>query len=109
MEYFMNFYADIDTDLETLLHEVSRLHVHLGRISGENISTRGWKYNELVSGVLQLQASEDLFVRMHRCLDVLFDTLDGITEIGPNAVKYLHCLWKHVFVVFESHRPDHNY
>ncbi len=87
-----NTYADIDTDLSKLLHEVARLHVHLGRMSNIGITTRGWSYNELVNGVLGINSTEDIATKQYRCLQVLFDTLDAIIEIGPRAVSYLHDL-----------------
>ena len=87
-----NTYADIDTDLSKLLHEVARLHVHLGRMSNVGITTRGWSYNELVDGVLGINSTEDIAVKQYRCLQVLFDTLDAIIDIGPRAVSYLHDL-----------------
>lgn len=77
-----------DAPLADALHGAARLHVHLGRMDGENISTRGWTYNDLVSGVIGLSTDGD----MHRCLACLFDTLDAMTEIGANAVAYLHAL-----------------
>jgi hypothetical protein len=87
-----NTYADIDTDLSKLLHEVARLHVHLGRMSNVGITTRGWSYNELVDGVLGINCTEDIAMKQYRCMQVLFDTLDAIIEIGPRAVSYLHDL-----------------
>ena len=87
-----NTYADIDTDLSKLLHEVARLHVHLGRMSNVGITTRGWYYNELVDGVLGINSTEDIAMKQYRCMHVLFDTLDAIIEIGPRAVSYLHDL-----------------
>ncbi len=87
-----NTYANIDTDLSKLLHEVARLHVHLGRMSNVGITTRGWSYNELVDGVLGINSTEDIAMKQYRCMQVLFDTLDAIIEIGPRAVSYLHDL-----------------
>jgi len=86
----MNTYADPDVDLEKMLHGVARLHVHLGRMDESGISTRGWTYNNLVNGIL-LWSSEhvDSVVRMNRAIDTLFDTLEGIIEIGPNAINHL--------------------
>ena len=87
-----NTYADIDTDLSKLLHEVARLHVHLGRMSNVGITTRGWSYNELVEGIIGINSTEDIAMKQYRCMQVLFDTLDAIIEIGPRAVSYLHDL-----------------
>lgn len=89
-----NSYAEIGTDLSSLLHGVARLHVALGRMSDAGITTRGWSYNELVDGILNLNSSEDLFVKQYYCLGALFDTLDAIIEIGPRAVSYLTDLAK---------------
>lgn len=89
-----NSYSDIDTDIEKLLHEVARLHVHLGRMANENISTRGWTYNELVSGILALSCHDDMAVKQFVCIDVLFDTFDAYIEIGKDAIKYLDSLGK---------------
>lgn len=88
----MNSYAEIGTDLEKLLHGAARLHIHLGRQSGENISTRGWSYNDLISGVLAINGETDEFVCQMRSVDTLFDTLDAMTEIGSDAVSYLTVL-----------------
>lgn len=85
----MNSYADIDTDLSSMLHGVARLHVSLGRMDNVGISTRGWSYNELVDGVLAINGTEDRAVKMCRCIDCLFDTLDSLIELGPKAVSYL--------------------
>lgn len=89
-----NSYADIEADLSEMLHGASRLHVTLGRMDKSGITTRGWTYNQLVDGILVLSSTEDNFVKQTRCLEVLFDTLDAIIEIGPNAVSYLHDLSK---------------
>jgi len=86
----MNSYADVYCDLEKMLHGSARLHVALGRMDDVGISTRGWSYNELVTGILNINSTNDEFTKMHYCLDTLFDTLDAIIEIGPNAVKYLN-------------------
>jgi hypothetical protein len=64
----MNSYADIDTDLSSMLHGVARLHVSLGRMDKIGISTRGWTYNELVDGVLSINGTEDPAVKMHNCI-----------------------------------------
>ena len=90
----LNTYADIDTDLSKLLHEVARLHIHLGRMSNVGITTRGWTYNELVDGILGINCTEDRAVKMDACRSVLFDTLGAIIEIGPRAVSYLSDLRK---------------
>jgi hypothetical protein len=87
-----NTYADIDTDLSSLLHVAARLHVTLGRMDNVNISTRGWSYNDLVDGIVYINSTEDLALKQYRCLMCLFDTLDAMTEIGPRAVSYLHDL-----------------
>ena len=92
----MNSYADIDTDLSSMLHGVARLHVSLGRMDNVGISTRGWSYNELVDGILAINGTEDPAVKMHRCIECLFDTLDALIEIGPRAVSYLSDLRKMV-------------
>ncbi len=89
-----NTYADIDTDLSSMLHGVARLHVALGRMDDTGISTRGWTYNELVDGILAINGTQDPAVKMYRCIDVLFDTLDALIEIGPRAVSYLSDLRK---------------
>jgi hypothetical protein len=89
-----NTYADIDTDISKLLHEVARLHVHLGRMANVGIVTRGWTYNDLVDGILGLNGSEDVAVKQDRCIQLLFDTLDAIVDIGPRAVSYLYDLRK---------------
>jgi hypothetical protein len=90
-----NSYADTEVPASEVLHGAARLHVALGRMDGAGIATRGWSYNELVSGVLRLAADSDgPEVYLHRCLDTLLDTLDDITEIGPGAVQYLHDLAK---------------
>lgn len=86
----MNYYADIDYDLEKILHGAARMQVHLARMDNEDISTRGWTYNELVDGIIKMNCEKDKFIRQMRAMDTLFDTLTGIIEIGPNAVKYLH-------------------
>lgn len=90
----MNSYADIDTDLSSMLHGVARLHVSLGRMDNVGISTRGWSYNELVDGILAINGTEDPAVKMHRCIECLFDTLDALIELGPRAVSYLSDLRK---------------
>lgn len=84
-----NTYADIGTDLSELLHGAARLHVNLGRMSNIGITTRGWSYNDLVNGILNINSTEDLALKQYRCLNVLFDTLDAIVEIGPRAVSHL--------------------
>jgi hypothetical protein len=89
-----NTYADIDTDVSKLLHGVARLHVALGRMSDVGITTRGWTYNELVDGIVDVNCDEDPAVRMYKCIDCLFDTLDAIVEIGPRGVQYLHDLMR---------------
>ena len=89
-----NTYAEIGVDLHSMLHGIARLHVSLGRMDNKGITTRGWSYNELVDGILNLNSTEDLFVKQYKCIDVLFDTLDAIIEIGPRAVSYLHDLAK---------------
>lgn len=76
-----NSYADFDADPADVLHGAARLHVALGRMDDTGISTRGWTYNDLVRGILFLGDA---------CLEVLFDTLDAIVEIGPAAVEYLN-------------------
>jgi hypothetical protein len=91
-----NTYADIDTDLSSMLHGAARLHVTLGRMDDAGISTRGWNYNDLVDGILVINSTEDKAIKQYRCLMCLFDTLDAITEIGPRAVSYLHDLRKMV-------------
>lgn len=91
-----NTYADIDTDLSSMLHGVARLHVALGRMDDTGISTRGWTYNELVDGILAINGTQDPAVKMYRCIAVLFDTLDALIEIGPRAVSYLSDLRKMV-------------
>lgn len=90
----MNSYAEIGCDLEKMLHGAARLHVHLGRTNNENISTRGWSYNDLVNGILIIGDSPDPFIQQMRALDTLFDTLDAFTDIGSNAVSYLTALTK---------------
>lgn len=100
-----NSYADIDTNLSEMLHGTARLHVHLGRMDGINITTRGWTYNDLVDGILGLLSdSPDQYmgwltmdyqmVKQYRSIDCLFDTLDAITEIGSRAITYLSELQK---------------
>jgi hypothetical protein len=84
-----NYYADLDCDLEKLLHGVARLHVHLGRKDKENISTRGWSYNDLITGVLDINSTLCIDMKQFRAVLTLFDTLDAMTEIGPRAVSYL--------------------
>ena len=90
----LNSYADIDADLSKLIHEVARLHVHLGRMANIGITTRGWSYNDLVDGVISINGTEDVAVKQQRCISTLFDTLDGIIDIGARAVYYLHDLKK---------------
>lgn len=92
----MNSYADIDADLSSMLHGTARLHVSLGRMDNVGISTRGWSYNELVDGILAINGTEDPAVKMHRCIECLFDTLDALIELGPRAVSYLSDLRKMV-------------
>lgn len=89
-----NIYADLDEDITKVLHGVARLHVALGRMDDVGISTRGWSYNDLVNGVVELNSSKDPAVKQMRCIDTLFDTLDAIVEIGAGAVAYLHSLEK---------------
>jgi len=97
-----NIYAEQNTDLSEMLHGVARLHVHLGRMDQVNITTRGWTYNDLVNGIIGMSNGSDdrvspedyPAVRLERCISVLFDTLDAITEIGSNAVTYLTALTK---------------
>ena len=105
-----NTYANLDVDLEKLLHGVARLHVHLGRMDNENISTRGWTYNDLVTGIMNftmvndipsypetfmsrkeyaLQNYDRLDIQMDRAINTLFDVLDGMTEIGPSMLNHL--------------------
>lgn len=90
-----NYYAEPGTDLEKMLHGASRLHVSLGRMDEENISTRGWKFNELVDGILAMNSTDDEMIRQDRSIKTLFDTLDAMTEIGPNAIFYLTSLGKY--------------
>lgn len=89
-----NTYADIDADISSLLHGVARLHVALGRMGEVGISTRGWSYNELVNGIVAINADKDVVVKQYKCLDCLFDTLDALIELGPRAVSYLADLTK---------------
>ncbi len=100
-----NSYADIETNLSEMLHGAARLHVHLGRMSNVNITTRGWTYNDLVDGILGLSSDSPdqhagwsvmdyQMVKQYRSVDCLFDTLDAITEIGARAVTYLSELQK---------------
>jgi hypothetical protein len=84
-----NTYADIDVDLSSMLHGAVRLHVSLGRMDETGISTRGWTYNEMIDGILAINSTEDPAVKMHRSISCLFDTLDGLVEIGPRAVYHL--------------------
>lgn len=91
-----NTYADIDVDLSSMLHGTARLHVALGRMDDTGISTRGWTYNELVDGILAINNTQDPAIKMYRCIDCLFDTLDALIEIGPRAVSYLSDLRKMV-------------
>ena len=89
-----NTYADIDTDLSKMLHGAARLHVALGKMSNVGITTRGWTYNELVDGIVGINSDNDTAVKMYKCIECLFDTLDSIIEIGPRGVHYLHDLLK---------------
>lgn len=91
---YKNSYADVDCDLNSLLHGIARLHVALGRMETSGISTRGWSYNDLVNGILSINVTKDISIKQERCIDCLFDTLEGIIEIGPNAVSYLADLQK---------------
>lgn len=79
-------YADENCDVEKMLHGAARLHIYLGRMDNENVSTRGWSYNELVSGIIMSSNFKDI----HKLIDVLFDTFEALTEIGSNSVKYLN-------------------
>ena len=90
----MQTYAQIGTPVADVLHGAARLHVALGRMDGSGISTRGWTYNRLVNGVVGSGWHFDATVRQKRGLDVLFDTLNAICEIGEDAVAYLE-IWKH--------------
>lgn len=89
-----NIYADIETDISELLHGVARLHVALGRMSDVGITTRGWSYNELVDGIIGVNHDKDPAVKIYKCIDCLFDTLDAIVEIGPSGVQHLHDLMR---------------
>lgn len=89
-----NTYADIDVDLSSMLHGAARLHVALGRMDDVGISTRGWSYNDLVDGILNINSTDDPALKQYCCLMCLFDTLDALTEIGARAVHYLHDLNK---------------
>lgn len=90
-----NYYADPAVDLEKMLHGVARLHVNLGRMDNENITTRGWSYNDLVSSLLKISSEDvDPMIRQYRLLGTLFDTLEAMTEIGNSAVDQLISLTK---------------
>jgi hypothetical protein len=86
------YYADKSCNLEKMLHGAARLHVRLGKMDGENVTTRGWTYNDLVDGIMIVSNTDDPVLNVCQSIQTLFDTLDGITEIGPNAVSYLHDL-----------------
>lgn len=91
----INTYADLNEDFEKILHGVARLHVSLGRMDNEKISTRGWSYNNLVDYIILLsEGIDEDNVKQIRCIEILFDTLIAICEIGPNAVEYLNTLHK---------------
>jgi hypothetical protein len=77
-------------DIAAMLHGLARLHVALGRMEGAGVSTRGWSYNGLVDGVLALSLPDS--GHEARSIATLFDTLDGVAEIGPAAVEHLHQL-----------------
>lgn len=85
-----NAYAHLDAPIEHTLHGAARLHIHLGRMDGENISTRGWTFNELVSGIVGLTHHKDAAASQYRAIATLFDTLDAMLEIGGRAVAHLH-------------------
>ena len=87
-----NTYADIEIPLEQVLHGAARLHVELARNSGASLTTRGWTYNELVSCVVVLATGDDEALMQRRCLETLWDTLDGACDIGAAAVDYLAAL-----------------
>lgn len=85
-----NSYANLDAPLEEVLHGSARLHVHLGRCDEAGITTRGWSYNQLVSGIVALNGQDDPGCAQRCAIETLWDTLDGVCEIGPRAVLYLH-------------------
>ena len=86
-----NTYADIEIPLEQVLHGAARLHVELARNSGASLTTRGWTYNELVSCVVVLATGDDEALMQRRCLETLWDTLDGACDIGAAAVGLFGC------------------
>ena len=75
-----------------MLHGAARLHVALARNSGTSLTTRGWTYNGLVSGVVGLATEDDAALVQRRCLEAMWDTLDGACDIGAAAVDYLAAL-----------------
>lgn len=73
------------------MHSVARLHISLGRMDKEKISTRGWSYNNLINSIILLtEKIEDDNIKQLCLIEILFDTLNAICEIGPNAVEYLN-------------------
>lgn len=82
-------YASPGADLSKVLHGAARLHIALGRMCNAGVSTRGWSYNDLVADILAINGDTDPAGKMRTSIDTLFDTLDAMTEIGPDAVKYL--------------------
>lgn len=87
-----NTYAETNISLHEVLHGAARLHVHLARRDGENISTRGWSYNDLVNGVISIGRHECAAFAQTAGIETLFDTLDAMTEIRVNAVHYLRAM-----------------
>lgn len=65
------------------LHGLARLQVYLSRMEGAPVPTRGWTYNALVDGCMAIGPAH---------VETMHDTLDGILEMGPNAVSYLRSM-----------------
>lgn len=84
-----NTYADLSAPLREVLHGSARLHVALGRMDGAGVTTRGWSFNDLVDAVIALSEPTDAAMHQARCIAVLWDTLDGVCDIGAAAVLYL--------------------
>jgi len=75
------------TPFHKTLHGIARLQVHLARMEEAPISTRGWSYNDLVNWSIGIGGGEQAALR------TLLDALDGVCEIGSNAVDYLK-IWQ---------------